>query len=201
MKMQRLRQLTLGSALSLLLSAAAWADREYVIYFAVDKIPNDWTVTVNTPLGYAPNSECMSVWQVPAQLEIIGINHDKGVAQPTQRLRYFVVKIKDKDDLGCWLKPKYNTWTFEIKPPFDDRDRDKKKVTGQVQFHHSHNHDLDMWMTAIYAKNTDDKHNFNYVGSAICDSGIGYWQDCLNRRVYGSNAANTIYIYFQYQPI
>ncbi|WP_233233336.1 hypothetical protein [Bordetella sp. LUAb4] len=196
MKIPRLRQLVLGSAFTLLLNAAAWADHTYTVNFAVDTPPNDWKVMIGTPKGYAPNSECMTTWAVPDKVQFIGVNHDNGyAAKQPDRTRFFTVQIRDKDVGGCQRQPKYNTWTFDIIP--SGPDGYSKRLSGEVQFYHY----LDgggMWMTAIKARNTDDKNNKLYVSSAICDHGVFVWMDCLNNFVSGDYAAEQIWISFRY---
>ncbi|WP_233233321.1 hypothetical protein [Bordetella sp. LUAb4] len=204
MKMQRLCQLMLGSALSLLLNAAAWASHTYTINFAVDWIPNDWYVWVDGPKGGAPNSECMEVWQVPDPLrgQIIEVNHHDGIAYSGYYPRYFTVQITDKNDGFCWLKPKYNTWEFSLNSPRPKGGDDPPQVIlkGKVSFNHFWHQRGDDWRTYIETENTDGKGNPPYIGSAICDDGIGFWQDCLSAQVIGEDAADTIWIYFKYKP-
>ncbi|WP_233233316.1 hypothetical protein [Bordetella sp. LUAb4] len=203
MKMQHLRQLMLGSALSLLLNAAAWAERSYTVNFAVDWLPNGWAVQIGTPPGGEPFSSCMTVWQVPDWVKQIAIDHDgDGVAWPASRgARFYTVQITDKTIFPCGNKDKYNTWPFYIIPSLSDGGQSSSNfLKGQVEFLRHFNDKTKMWETSVSAKNIDGRNNPLYMSSATCDSGAGFLVVCSKTPATGDDAGNNIWIYFRYKP-
>jgi len=159
-------------------------------------------VRVNGPKGYAPNSECMTVWEVPDPLfgALIAVNHFDGIATPISGWkRFFTIQITDKDDGLCYDKHKYNTWEFSLEQPLGKWTGPRQ--TGKVQFNRQLLDGYKVpWMTWIAAENTDGQNKPLYVSSAICDSGAGLWWNCLNYKVGGRDAADTIWIFFKYKP-
>jgi len=185
----------LGCAFPLLLSTPAWADHTYNVNFSIEYLPNGSALVIKTPQGYAPNSDCMTTWQVPPlpKCSPSTMTGPRNVAVSVNgKSRYLSVQITDKNSVFCSGSPKYNTWEFTIYGPGPASSAFTRK--GKVVFSHKRVGETAEWATKIIASNTDGVTRNSYVSRVTCDSGLGKLENCLNREVKGENAGNNIWI-------
>jgi len=169
---------------------SAWAEHKYTIAFILDYTFDkaNYYATIYPPQGGWPNSGCMHMWQVPANLVVLTTSNAQ-----------ISVNIEDKDNIGgCRDDPKYNTWRFTISQ-YQPAGLPKKDVaSGSVQFYHAPH--LGKWETTIFARNFDGTPPYAPIADrAECYDKTGaHIVSCLNKPVKGKDSAELIMIYLRY---
>lgn len=141
----------------------SFADASYTVTFINPN--NYYNITVKTPTGDKSEDNCMHVWKVPATDTIV---------TPGAPLR---VLIEDKDDYGCWDKPKSNTWHIHAEPLPQYKNSLVAK-DGTIEFYHAK---VSGWETSM---NTNDISGQKTLFVTVT-CGTSSDNNCLNRYVTG----------------